>query len=301
MAADVATGLVLAENPVHFVVPDGSDGSGASPKNLSAEHSVAPKELWAVLCFVVGVLAGGFAVYAVVKPVRRGPLEGWRSHSNANERERIGEDLHDHLGAELARIGAICERAVRLASGHPEVRKSLEQIHRAARVSSQALGELIWLTKSSNDNLPQLAGYLGDMACEMVECTGIVCRLEIPNELPEVEVPYEVRRDVLLAVREMIGNAMVHSGTKFLELGIRWQSAQRLLEVQVVDQGCGMRQSIDRTLGRRPSGGNGIQHLRNRVKKHRGALSFIQGDPGLTVILKIPIGGLGVDQPVVQK
>jgi signal transduction histidine kinase len=261
------------------------------------DHSLAPPNVIPssiiILWVAIGLLSLGFVVSRVAETIRYRLSERVWAQAVAVERKRLSKDLHDHLGAELVRIGAICDRALQLVANDCEVRRSLEQIRRVGEMSSLALGELIWLTNPSNDNLPQLAGYLGDMACEMVECTGVVCRLEIPADLPNVPLASEVRRDLLLAVREMICNAIRHSGTHSVTLSLRWQAELGLLEVQVIDHGCGMRQSVDRVVRRRFVGGNGIQHLRSRVQKHRGALQLVDGHPGMTAILRIPLGGLG--------
>jgi signal transduction histidine kinase len=274
---------------VHKPVPPGRSPGPPEGAGLAASFSMA----WILIGMAGAGLGAGLVTYGVSRAICRRHGERIRAEAIALERERLGKDLHDHLGAELARIGAICDRALHFEANDLEVRKSLEQIHRAAGVSSRTLGELIWLTKPSNDNLSQVANYLGDMACEMVECTGIVCHLEIPSHLPEVPVSYEVRRDLLLAVREMIGNAILHSGTESVTLAVRWQADPGLMEIQVVDQGCGMRQRINRVQKRTFRGGNGIQHLRSRVQKHRGALQLVDGHPGLTVILRIPLEGFG--------
>jgi signal transduction histidine kinase len=262
---------------------------------MSTESSEHLSEALGALLSISGVLLAATCIHRSWRIIRCRLREEARIEAIALERERLAEDLHDHLGAELASIAAISDYASRLDSGDLQILKSLERIHRAAGASSRALGELIWLTKPANDYLPQLAAYLGDMACEMVDCTGISCRLEIPDDLPEIPVSYEVRRDLLMAVREMIGNSIRHSGTQSMTLVVDWRNDCGMLEVQVVDQGRGLHQRIDRLLGKKIVGGNGIHHIKSRVQKHRGDLQIVDGDPGLKVILLIPLAYLGAD------
>lgn len=189
------------------------------------------------------------------------------------ERQRIAQDLHDQLGAELTQI-VLASANARRQIPHPDgTTLKLEQIQATAGRLVENLAEIVWLTKPSNDSLIELAGYLGDLVSRTLENAGIRCRLDIPVDLQGRPIPFDLRHDVMLAVKEAVHNAIKHSGATLVSLSIRESDGE--LVIVVGDDGRGFQPTTE---GR---SGNGIRNMSERLQRHGGSFEIRSGTDGV--------------------
>jgi signal transduction histidine kinase len=186
----------------------------------------------------------------------------------ALQRERIAKDMHDDLGASLTQIGLLSEHARRDPRQSPEVAADLKKIAEATRQTAQAADEMVWVVSPRHDSLESLATYLCQLAREYLEVSGIRCRLEVPEMLPDVRVPSDVRHNLALFVKEALNNAVKHSAARQISVGLKLAGVN--LTINVTDDGCGFDPQLSTPTPQTSANGNGLANLRKRVEELGG-------------------------------
>jgi signal transduction histidine kinase/ligand-binding sensor domain-containing protein len=195
-----------------------------------------------------------------------------RQHALDRERARIAQDLHDDLGASLTQVRFLGSLAGRPHTPIAEARKHIEQMRQAARDMVIALDEIVWAVNPKNDSLRALVAYFSHYATEFLRPTGIRCRLDAPNELPEHSVASDTRHHLFLAFKEALNNAVRHSGAS--EVQIEWVRKHDSLDIVVRDNGQGFDASAAVA-----SLGDGLENVRRRLQAAGGQFELKTG-PG---------------------
>lgn len=200
------------------------------------------------------------------------------------ERARIARDLHDQLGANLTQVALLAEMAEG-DKNHPEdVEDHARQISQTARETTKALDEIVWAVNPSNDTLEGLVNYSGKYAQEYFALAGLRYRVEMPNQLPDVILPPEVRHNVFLAFKESVNNVVKHA--QATEARTRLRLDQTSFTFEVEDNGRGPAGADQK------SGRNGLRNMRKRMEDIGGSFSIgPAAGQGTLVRLTAPING----------
>lgn len=242
-----------------------------------------PNTLWVTLSAGMAGLALVLATrfYYRRRERRIVTLQAAREDAQWKERQRLAHDLHDQLGADLTEMVLASGRAKQESAGGQPTEAKLSQLETTATRLVASLAEVVWLTKPTNDNLQRLADYLGNLAVESLERAGFRCELSIPEQLPDWPVRFDQRHDVVLAVREVLHNAVKHSGGDLVTLAIRIVGNE--LKLTVRDNGHGFDPA-----GIRPAG-NGLNNLEFRMARHGGKVRWNSSATGTEVVLTVPL------------
>ena len=263
---------------IHFGSPDGLRETSDWPRGL--RPGLEAYAGWAAL----GGMALSVGALALVKyrhQLRERSLAEaarMREHVQQEERRRIAQDLHDQLGADLTEIAVA---SATLRHHDPVHAARLTRIEVKAAQLVENLAELVWVTKPSNDHLDAMASYVADVASEMLGSAGMVCSLDIPADLPNRPLGYELRHDLVLALKEALHNCVKHSGGTQASVAFRLQN--NYLKIVVTDNGSWR----EPRAGAAP--GNGLVHLKLRLQRHGGTALVESSDAGTTVSLTMPI------------
>jgi signal transduction histidine kinase len=155
-----------------------------------------------------------------------------------HERERIAQDLHDDLGANLTEISLIAGLAAEDAAGAAQ-QERIPIIAVKARELVSTLDEIVWAVNPRHDTLASFVEYLTASAAELLEAGGIGLRQALPASLPDLALDAEQRHALYLAAREALNNAVKHSAATEARLGVEFTEA--MLKVTVQDNGRGFR------------------------------------------------------------
>jgi len=153
------------------------------------------------------------------------------------ERARIARDIHDDLGAQLTQLLLLGEVAQREQPEDAAARTQFNQICEQARELSHALDEVVWAVNSRRDTLRDFVNYVCKYALIYLDPTPIRCRLDVEPEIPPDAFDLPVRRNLFLAVKEALNNAVKHSEAG--ELFLRIYRKNQKLVVVVEDNGRG--------------------------------------------------------------
>jgi ligand-binding sensor domain-containing protein/signal transduction histidine kinase len=215
-----------------------------------------------------GVLAliAGLVYYFSTQKLQRQLALLRQQEALEHERARIARDLHDQLGANLTQVALLAELAESDKNIPAEVEDHARQISQTARETTKALDEIVWAINPSNDTLEGLVNYSGKYAQEYFALAGLRYRVEIPNQLPDVILPPEVRHNVFLAFKESVNNVVKHAQATEVHIRLLLDPGRFTLEIE--DNGRGPAGAEQK------SGRNGLRNMRKRMEDVGGSFSI---------------------------
>jgi signal transduction histidine kinase len=233
-----------------------------------------------------------------------GALRGWhvrrmrqqlerleRQQAIEGDRTRIAKDIHDDLGAGLTHIALLSEMARPTAS--PEMQSQLAQITEVARELTSNMDEIVWAVNPENDTLDGLATYVSKFAQDYLTAAGIRCRLDLPAQLPAVNLPAEVRHNLFLAVKETLNNVVKHAHAT--EVRVRLELFARAFKLVIEDDGRGLGggAATEAASRGRVSSGHGLPNLQKRLES-AGGQCVLDSQPGhgTRVEMTVPLEGI---------
>jgi len=283
-------------------LPPGSYRFRAHVRNHRLVESATPAEFaftltpfyWQSAWFwtAVGLLgaaavAGAFVVRERV--VRR--VESLkRQTAQAQLRARVAADLHDGLGANIARLSLLAEQAESGVKPEAATSRHITKITAAARELTRSVREIIWNANPADTSLDGLAAQLAQNTQELCEASGIACRLDLPLEFPSVRLSADQRSSLFFAAKEAVTNVIRHAHATQLDLGV--QVVDQLLVIELRDDGRGFDPSISRPASL--AGRHGLPNLRSRIESLDGRCEIRSAlGSGTAVRFEIPLAKLG--------
>jgi len=194
------------------------------------------------------------------------------------ERNRISADMHDDLGAGMTTIRLYSELAKGRIGDTPI--PEIEKISSSANELLNKMNAIIWSMSSSNDSLGNMIAYIRSYSLEYFEDTGVNCRITIPENLPNIVVSGEIRRNVFLVVKEALNNVLKHSGAS--EVTITLERVADGLKLFIHDNGKGIDFEKLRQFG------NGLKNMKKRMDDI-SIIFTIENNNGTLITLYRPI------------
>ena len=171
------------------------------------------------------------------------------------ERNRISADMHDDLGAGMTTISLYSELAKSKLINNPI--PEIEKISSAANELLNKMNAIIWSMSNSNDSLGNMIAYIRSYSLEYFEDTGVHCKINIPKNLPNIQVIGTIRRNVFLVVKEALNNVLKHA--KATEVNITLIRVEDGLTLYIQDNGTGINMDNLRQYG------NGLKNMKKRM------------------------------------
>ncbi len=201
-----------------------------------------------------------------------------------SERLRISQELHDEVGATLSGISMYSHLSREQIKNerHSEVENSLRIIQQNAGDMVNKLGEIVWFTNPGQDSLLKLAQRLEEYVFDMAAVKNIQVKAGLVENMANIELPAETRRNIYLLFKETINNAVKYSDASLIELNVKVENG--FVEITLQDNGVGF--DIEHV-----KSGNGLINMKQRAKE-AGAGFSIESVKGkgtrITVSVKIP-------------
>lgn len=194
------------------------------------------------------------------------------------ERSRISKDMHDEVGSSLTKIAILSELATR-DKEHSETH--LHKITGTSREIIDSMGQIIWAINPQNDQLEHLMAYLREFCSELLEPAQVSYQLNFPDQLPELAVSAEYRRNIFLIIKESLNNAIKHSHASHIELSI--EITGQTLFYALKDNGVGLPVEIKKF-------GNGLTNMKKRMEALGGHFEINnQLDGGVIVRFEVQL------------
>ncbi len=172
------------------------------------------------------------------------------------ERNRISADMHDDLGAGITAIRLYSE----LAKNKPgqDLLPDIEKISYSANELLNNMNAIIWAMSNSNDSLENMIAYIRSYSQEYFENTGITCKIDIMEGLPDLPVWGEIRKNVFLVIKETLNNVLKHA--QATEVTITLRQVPDGFALYIHDNGIGIDLDKIRRFG------NGLKNMRKRME-----------------------------------
>lgn len=209
----------------------------------------------------------------------RKELETYRAIIDArdNERTRISKEIHDDIGSGLTSIRLLSEIAKVKYSDTDN--KELEKISSTSNVLIDKMNEIIWTLNSRNDTLLNLIAYLRHQIVEFFEPINIVLEINLPENIQDAPVSGNIRRNIILAVKEALHNIVKHSEASAVRVNF---SFDKVFTISIMDNGTGFNpQQVS-------NHNNGLRNMKERLISVGGSCEFTVNE-GTHIIMKIPL------------
>ena len=204
-----------------------------------------------------------------------------RQQAIEHERTRIASEMHDDLGSGLTTIRYLSDKALMQAKDTEEV----EQIQRIADHSNtlvRNMSEIIWAMNSRFDDAENLAGYLRRYASEYLEEHSIPFRFDIDEEqLENVNVRGEVRRNLFLVFKEVLHNTVKYSGASEVIIHLHIADHVTIKVSEVGARGFDPLSSEEK--------GNGLYNIKKRMDAIHGRIAYEQSAEAMQITFSAPI------------
>lgn len=200
--------------------------------------------------------------------------------SHADERRRIGRELHDRVSHSIAVVGQNLELYEVLKTHDP--RRAEVKMALARRITSEALDSVRELTRE----LRRLEASQG-LERALTDCLNTCVPSDVRTSLSVTGddscLEPHLREELFLVIREAIRNAATHSKAK--EIGVRLCTTGDQVEAIVEDDGRGFNRE-----NTHDGGGTGIDSMRERVTILGGTLNLsTRLGQGTTAEVRVPL------------
>jgi signal transduction histidine kinase/ligand-binding sensor domain-containing protein len=197
-------------------------------------------------------------------------------------RMRIATDLHDDIGSSLTQIAILCEVAERrMTRPDPGIAEPISRVSLISRELVDAMSEIVWAINPRHDRLEDLVARMRRFAADMLMAQNIALRFHSPDDVQDVPIDADLRRQVFLIFKEAVHNVARHSGATEVHVDIGLQ--HRCLVVCVSDDGRGF---ADRSATR----GHGLHSMEVRATGLGGRAEILSAPGrGTTVRAIVPL------------
>ncbi len=243
---------------------------------------------WFVTTLVVATLIwiGVLVHYFSTQRLQRQVAVLRQQEALEKERARIARDIHDQVGASLTQVALLGELVETDKDVPEEVEAHARQICQTARDTTRALDEIVWTVNPANDTLEGLVNYICKHTQDFLAVAGLRYRLDVPDNLPPVNITPDVRHNVFLASKEAVTNVVRHSGATSAWIRVKIHPANFVVEIE--DNGRGLPDPDAPTVR------NGLRNMRKRMEDIGGTFAILRGaEGGALVRLTVPLGNEG--------
>jgi signal transduction histidine kinase len=182
------------------------------------------------------------------------------------ERKRIAKDIHDDIGASMTRLHLLSEMAKNNPADAVKTKQWLEQISETSDKVMQGMNQIVWALDPKNESFEDVIAYIRRYTMEYLDPTPINCYFNLPEEIPDIQLNIQERRNIYLCFRESLNNMIKHSGAKNVYILIKKTSTHFTIEIK--DDGEGFDPKAHEVSG------NGLTNMKKRMKDIGGRIEI---------------------------
>lgn len=262
-----------------------ADGSGAWNDKVYSVSIVIHAPFWktwwfysliaiAITCFVIWLTRN-----IAQRKLKMKILELEKQKELEKERQRISREMHDDIGAGLTQIALMSESAKKYDKDQKQ--EQLEEIAGTSRKLVANMSEIIWSLNPEYKTLDDLIIYMREQLYNMLEYSGKEYSIQLPEDSKKILLTNQQRRNILLAVKEIINNSIRHSNAK--SISVIGELIDHCFKIKIWDDGDGFDTA-------KSYSGNGLKNIRHRIEELKGQLA-LHSSPGegASFLITVPL------------
>jgi two-component system NarL family sensor kinase len=191
------------------------------------------------------------------------------------ERHRIGQEMHDDMGTGLTSL-------LFLSRTLNEPQEAVEKIRYLSGSLIHKMNEIVWTMEHEHDTLESLIAYIRVNTSQSLENAGISYHFQGGEEIPQLSVSQQYRRNIYLTVKEAIHNIIRHAEATAAAISVTFTHE---LEIVIRDNGKGFVPAAGRRFG------NGMKNMQERMAQVGGTFTILPGE-GAMIRLTAPLKGI---------
>lgn len=248
-------------------------------ENLLKENKIRNEKLKRNL--IIASFAAAILVFAFL--INRMILKKKIDQKNMllKERSRISSELHDEVGSTLTAISLLSHSASNNLANDKEnpAHEKIEKIRENTQTVMENISDIVWSMNPNNENFSQMKIKMIEFAETVLENNDIDYTFEVGNDLNDIKLNAEKRRDFYLIFKEALNNLSKYSKANVAEIKI--QKSGSLLKMLIKDNGIGFNESLVKQ-------GNGLRNMKKRAERNGGNLDIKSGNSGTSISLNFP-------------
>jgi len=197
-------------------------------------------------------------------------------------RNKVARDLHDDVGSTLSTINILSSMAkTKLLTDPVKTSEYISKITENSQHMMEAMDDIVWSIKPDNDSLQKIVARMREYASGILEPKDIEIYFSVTDDIQDLKLKMETRRDVFLIFKEAINNIAKYAQCTQVEILLSYANKQLLMHIS--DNGLGF--NVDSA-----DSGNGLGNMRKRAEALRGSLQM-ESSPGngTHISLGIPV------------
>lgn len=223
------------------------------------------------------LLAGIFTVFIL----NRNKLK--RLQESEKLRNRIASDLHDEIGSTLSSIlliSGMARNQSQQTSGDNS-NKMFNKIHSDSQHVMESVDEIIWAVNPVHDSLHGILLRLREYALPLAESKNIAFEFKAEEDIEQLALTMEVRRNLYLIIKEAINNLLKYSEAN--QASVYFAKDKKELSITVQDNGKGFDTHAE-------SARNGIRNMKLRAAEMNAMIDIVSSkDAGTSIKLSFSI------------
>ncbi len=226
------------------------------------------RQLWFYLLIILLFVSGLTLIFVYLhrRSMRVQLLTLEKRNALSLERNRISEDMHDDLGAELSRIVVVSELIKFASTDNQSVHSNISKISEFATGATKKMEDIIWALNPQNDTLRSLVGYINRFCFNFFDGTGTTVEINTDDNIIDLPLNAKQRRNIFLAIKEIANNTMKYANAK--RFFIHFKIEGETLCIEVGDDGNGFEESNVM------ENGNGLKNIRKRITELSGSVTL---------------------------
>jgi ligand-binding sensor domain-containing protein/two-component sensor histidine kinase len=197
-------------------------------------------------------------------------------------RHRVARDLHDDMGSTLSTINILSAMAKsKMNTDAVKTAGYISKISDNSQRMMEAMDDIVWSIKPSNDSMQRITARMREFATSVLEAKDIALHFAVADEVHNVKLNMEARRDFFLIFKEALNNAAKYS--KATEVWVAVTIEGRHLSFLIKDNGIGFDVA-------KADDGNGLGNMKKRADAVNGKIRLTSKEgEGTTVKLTMPV------------
>lgn len=199
-------------------------------------------------------------------------------------RNKVARDLHDDVGSALSTINILSSMAkTKLLTDPVKTSEYITKITDNSQYMMEAMDDIVWSIKPDNDNMQKIIARMREYASSILEPKDIGIKFNIDENIYNLKLDMETRRDVFLIYKEAVNNSAKYSQCSGVEIRLNFENSE--LIVSIIDNGKGFDvQKAD--------SGNGLGNMTKRAEAMHGSITIQSREgAGTHIMLFVPVAG----------